>query len=97
MGVCAFRMGGCTREIPKSVVWGIVEILKSVLINAWESPKSVCLYCWTLLDNALATWPASGREAFVLSHANIERDGDVLYLPLCLTGPFSPEDAGFVG
>lgn len=49
------------------------------------------------LDNALATWPSPGREAFVLSHANIERDGDVLYLPLYLVGLFSPENAGFAG
>lgn len=49
------------------------------------------------LDNALATWPTPGREAFVLSHANIERTGDVLYLPLYLVGLFSPENAGFVG
>ena len=49
------------------------------------------------LDNALATWPSPGREAFVLSHANIERDGDVLYLPLYRVGLFSPENAGFAG
>lgn len=49
------------------------------------------------LDNALAMWPGPGREAFVLSHANIERDGNVLYLPLYLAGLFSPENAGFVG
>lgn len=49
------------------------------------------------LDNALATWPSPDREAFVLSHANIERDGDVLYLPLYLVGLFSPENAGFAG
>lgn len=49
------------------------------------------------LDNALATWPSPGREAFVLFHANIERDGDVLYLPLYLVGLFSPENAGFAG
>lgn len=49
------------------------------------------------LDNALATWPSPGREAFVLSHANIERDGNVLYLPLYLVGLFSPENAGFAG
>lgn len=45
------------------------------------------------LTHALAAWPAPGREAFVLSHANIERDGDVLYLPLYLLGLFSPESS----
>ena len=29
--------------------------------------------------------------------AVVERDGDVLYLPLYLAGLFSPENAGFVG
>lgn len=38
----------------------------------------------------------SGKRVGELD-AVVERDGDVLYLPLYLAGLFSPENAGFVG
>lgn len=44
------------------------------------------------LTNALARWGETRHQAFVLSTANIERDGSILYLPIYLLGLFSPDD-----
>ena len=67
----------------------------TIATTTWEASTRTTWYR-SVVAHGFDAHYYSGKRVGELD-AVVERNGDVLYLPLYLAGLFSPENAGFVG